>query len=288
MEWEDSDLHHTVLKRSEIPDIFRDICSGLAYVHEKHFTHRDIKQSNILIGESAELGRRIAKITDFGLTKQNGDQPMLSFAGTPIYQAPEMFDLPEVPYSSAVDIWALGLLLLELIIRKGLGDLLEEVGLAHTHSFGELHFHLWFEISVRPRKEAVPTEYRPLLDGMIDTTPSRRWTAAKCVSWLDAQPDLVSCLPELALQLLEGSQVVDPTQFETSGETNVVDLSQAWRMNVVSDVPALDQQPSAPGREREVRSSSKRTLALASLATTQEMASANPSAKKKGKILMTT
>lgn len=292
MEWVATDLRRTNLENFEILDVFRDVSSGLAFIHEHRYTHRDIKQGNILIGHSAKHQRRVAKITDFGLTKHNGDQLMRTNAGTPAYQAPEMFQLPDVTYSSAIDIWALGLLILELLLGKEVSDLLEEVGLLYA-SFEELAFHLWFELTVLPRIEKLPPEFRPLVLETLAIDPSRRWTAAKCVAWLDAQPDLVPCLADFKAQLGEDTEAVVPAMYENScWKTNVVDLSEARRINMAAEVEAAkshqsgDQGADRAQKSSTKRSSAKRTLALTSLASTQGT-SVLPPSRKKGKHLLT-
>ena len=74
------------LTEKEIASIIKQVALGLSFIHSKKVAHQDIKPRNILLFSDGK-----AKITDFGIGKslQNLDT---MFAGSPAYQAPEMFD----------------------------------------------------------------------------------------------------------------------------------------------------------------------------------------------------
>src|SRR5207253_9207979 len=65
------------------------IADAIDYLHDVGIQHRDIKPENILL-----LGRRYVKLADFGLAKQMAPDKdrTRTIGGTPLYQAPEMFD----------------------------------------------------------------------------------------------------------------------------------------------------------------------------------------------------
>lgn len=104
-----------------------DICEGLRLVHAKGVIHRDLKSSNIMLcGQSASLR---AVLMDFGLARAFDTEPSSSvneaiaerhmgtatgaIMGTPAYMAPEQFE--GKPVSPATDIYALGVVLYELV-----------------------------------------------------------------------------------------------------------------------------------------------------------------------------
>ncbi len=70
---------------------FEQVAAGLAYVHQNHLIHRDIKPGNILIEPDGA-----AKLADLGLIKDLDSQTMLTVSrmglGTMEYSAPEQFD----------------------------------------------------------------------------------------------------------------------------------------------------------------------------------------------------
>ena len=72
--------------------------------------HRDLKLENILLDQEGYL-----KIIDFGLAKLYDESKLAqTFAGTPEYLAPEM--VKEEGHDFAVDWWAIGIIIYELII----------------------------------------------------------------------------------------------------------------------------------------------------------------------------
>lgn len=74
------------LSQEQICSIFKQITNSVAYMHSKKVTHQDIKPRNILIFSDGE-----AKITDFGVCHSFNSLDLM-FAGSPAYQAPEIFD----------------------------------------------------------------------------------------------------------------------------------------------------------------------------------------------------
>lgn len=65
------------------------------------------------------------KIADFGISKraQDGDTDFRTHIGTSVYMAPEVLDLlpdrnPSAAYSVAVDIWAIGIITVELLLKR--------------------------------------------------------------------------------------------------------------------------------------------------------------------------
>ncbi|KAF3915867.1 hypothetical protein AA313_de0201689 [Arthrobotrys entomopaga] len=86
---------------------------GLWWCHKAFVLHRDIKPNNLLISGSGVL-----KLADFGLARSFSDpyRPMTSNVITRWYRPPELFYGAKF-YSSAVDIFSLGLVFCELMLR---------------------------------------------------------------------------------------------------------------------------------------------------------------------------
>uniref|UniRef100_A0A5K4FBD9 Protein kinase domain-containing protein n=1 Tax=Schistosoma mansoni TaxID=6183 RepID=A0A5K4FBD9_SCHMA len=121
--------------------IINQVAKGLAYLHSLSIVHRDVKSENILIWSiplpstmmmmaSSTLGlndQNPSKVhivlTDYGVSRfmsvrddDEGDNGCRGYVGTPGYMAPEILDyIGEQTYTSKVDIYAMGILLCEMI-----------------------------------------------------------------------------------------------------------------------------------------------------------------------------
>ncbi|MDG4553011.1 MAG: protein kinase [Candidatus Competibacter sp.] len=106
---------------ARILDWARQILTGLEVIHRAGFVYRDLKLSNILVGDDGDL----LKLADFGsLKRENGDSTR-SFIGTPATMAPEQalpIDRGAGGYEYVVDYradyYALGLLLFSLLTEQ--------------------------------------------------------------------------------------------------------------------------------------------------------------------------
>ena len=110
---------NSISKPAEPLQILQQICSALAYIHDKGLIHRDLKPDNIFIQEDT------IKIADFGLVTKKGKHST-NRVGTELYMAPEV-TAEKGDYDNKVDIYSLGLIFLELLVPLGTKDLLWEV-----------------------------------------------------------------------------------------------------------------------------------------------------------------
>src|SRR5258708_5194206 len=96
---------------NEALEIARQICAGLHEAHAQGIVHRRLKPANIMLHRTGTV-----KIMDFGIARMvQRDGPMTgTIVGTPAYMAPEQAELK--PVSSCTDIYALGLVLYEMVI----------------------------------------------------------------------------------------------------------------------------------------------------------------------------
>ena len=98
---------------TEILDYFTQICLALKHIHEKKIIHRDLKSGNIFLMKNG-----LVKLGDFGISKgfERTMEKAKTMVGTPYYLSPEI--LESKPYDAKSDIWALGVLLYEMMTFK--------------------------------------------------------------------------------------------------------------------------------------------------------------------------
>ncbi|KAG0095166.1 Serine/threonine kinase [Podila epicladia] len=86
---------------------------ALQYFHQNNIVYRDLKLDNILLTTDGHI-----KIADYGLCKENMTfgATTRTICGTPEFMAPEI--LEEQPYDRAVDWWAFGVLMYEMLLGR--------------------------------------------------------------------------------------------------------------------------------------------------------------------------
>lgn len=113
------DVVRNGLPVDEALEIMEGVCRGVGHAHAKGIIHCDLKPENILVSHID--GQWRPKVIDFGVaTAIEGDEPGRTclhstdvMPGTPEYMAPEQLTSGEV--DTRVDVWALGVILSELV-----------------------------------------------------------------------------------------------------------------------------------------------------------------------------
>ena len=112
------------LSAGERLGLFVQVCHAIQHAHQKGIIHRDVKPSNILV--TLHDGVPVPKVIDFGIAKAT-DQALTEktvftafghFMGTPAYMSPEQAELSGLDIDTRSDIYALGVLLYELLTGK--------------------------------------------------------------------------------------------------------------------------------------------------------------------------
>jgi len=102
-------------------DLFRDVCSAVQHAHQKGIIHRDLKPTNVLV--TVADGQPVPKVIDFGIAKATAARltdktlftEMHQLIGTPEYMSPEQAEVSGVDIDTRSDVYALGVLLYELL-----------------------------------------------------------------------------------------------------------------------------------------------------------------------------
>lgn len=166
---------------------------GVEYCHGRRILHRDLKPQNLLIDETRNL-----KLADFGLARAFGI-PLRVYTHEVVtlwYRAPEIL-MGSRHYSTAVDIWSIGCIFAEMVLKRPLfpGDSeIDELyrifrlrgtpteenwpGITDLKDW-KPNFPVWHR---QPLEKTVPTlcpEGVDLLHQMIEYDPARRISAKK-------------------------------------------------------------------------------------------------------------
>jgi tetratricopeptide (TPR) repeat protein len=102
-------------------ELFVQVCQAVQHAHQKGIIHRDLKPTNVLV--SRHDGTPVVKVIDFGIAKALGQQltdktlftHFAQLIGTPLYMSPEQAGLSDLDVDTRSDIYALGVLLYELL-----------------------------------------------------------------------------------------------------------------------------------------------------------------------------
>jgi serine/threonine protein kinase/tetratricopeptide (TPR) repeat protein len=102
-------------------ELFITVCQAVQHAHQKGVIHRDIKPSNVLV--TLHDDTPVAKVIDFGVAKATSGQltdktlwtGFAQMVGTPLYMSPEQAALSGLDVDTRSDVYALGVVLYELL-----------------------------------------------------------------------------------------------------------------------------------------------------------------------------
>lgn len=116
--------HDESVSTVERLELFCEVCDAIQHAHQKGIIHRDIKPSNVMV--TIQEGRPLVKVIDFGIAKSVSvpltEQTLMTMSGqlmgTPAYMSPEQTRSDSVDIDTRSDIYALGVLLYELLTGR--------------------------------------------------------------------------------------------------------------------------------------------------------------------------
>lgn len=148
--------------------IFQSIVDAISYIHSNGIIHRDIKSNNIKITSTGEV-----KLLDFGIAK-SGSSPNLTVTGdvfgTLQYLSPEQ--LKGGTADARSDIWALGILLYEMVSADvpfkatTIGDLCDKIMKGNYTPPSALNAN-------------VPASFDAIISRCLKKNPSSRYQSAQ-------------------------------------------------------------------------------------------------------------
>jgi hypothetical protein len=147
-------------------EIARQICAGLAALHDCGVLHRDLKPANVMLDADGRV-----RITDFGLAGLAGTFQDIR-SGTPGYMAPEQLAGRDVSVRS--DVFALGLVLFEIYTGKRAFDATTIAELLNQHDEG-------VHVSQTAGRELDPAVER-VIQRCLSREPAQRPASAIAVS----------------------------------------------------------------------------------------------------------
>ncbi|HMP03870.1 MAG TPA: serine/threonine-protein kinase [Gemmatales bacterium] len=183
--------HHRVLLHRRL-QLFVDICRAVQHAHQKGIIHRDLKPANILVVEQDR--KPVPKIIDFGiakatlgkLTEETVRTEAGQLIGTLEYMSPEQAGGTGLDLDTRSDIYALGVILYELIT----GEVPFSRRELKQHGLAELLRRIRETEPVIPSKRArsssalaAPTT-KPNLEWVAQTPdmpPELDWITMKCL-----------------------------------------------------------------------------------------------------------
>jgi serine/threonine protein kinase len=176
---------HGTVAAGEAARLASQVAAALAEAHELGVIHRDLKPDNILL--QTENDRLETRLTDFGIARVLNTPALTTpnaVVGTPHYMSPEAFH--GTAASPAADVYALGILLYEMVCGRPPYDSDTVADLMRRHLEGEPE-----------RRPGIPDALWTTIRSCLERKPRLRPTAAELVAELEGVARSVAGAPAL-------------------------------------------------------------------------------------------
>ncbi|EKF98472.1 serine/threonine protein kinase, putative,protein kinase, putative [Trypanosoma cruzi] len=224
-------------RESQVLDWIIQLVLSLSYVHQRRILHRDIKSQNVFL-----TSQNILKLGDFGIARTLSgtyDQAR-TFVGTPYYLSPEL--ILERPYDHRSDVWALGVVIYELLALK--------------HPFNATSMKGLMQRILKVQYDPVPklytTELRNIVPRLLNREPAHRIKLEELLELPILQRRLqewmlTDVMPKSYIETLLQQNLLPPAiaalrKFNAKG----ADVATAEVSALVSTGDASQGAPSAP------------------------------------------
>ncbi|KAH7138984.1 kinase-like domain-containing protein [Dendryphion nanum] len=180
-----------------------ELILALQHLHNYNIVYRDLKPENILLDAKGHIA-----LCDFGLSKANLTENATTntFCGTTEYLAPEVL-LDEHGYTKMVDFWSLGVLVFEMCCGWSPFYAEDTQQMYKNIAFGKVRF---------PR-DALSTEGRNFVKGLLNRNPKHRLGATRDAEELKAHPFFA----DIDWDALAKKNVVPPFKPKLKSELDV-------------------------------------------------------------------
>jgi len=155
------------LPAADVATIGARIAEALDHAHFHELLHRDIKPANVMLSRHGAV-----KLTDFGVAKDSKAEDMTQtgmIVGSVPYLAPEVLITGE--YSPRTDIWALGVMLYELLVG-------ERPFIAGDDRSIASQILKATPIPLRKRLPTLPRRLAKAISRCLEKRPEKRWPDA--------------------------------------------------------------------------------------------------------------
>lgn len=228
----------------ELIELIGPVLSAIAEAHSLGIVHRDIKPENVFL--SAQRGRRVPKVLDFGISKVRGAEMTAvgTVLGTPAYMAPELAHSSK-DADPCSDVWAIGVMLFELITGRlpfG-GDTVAQIFLATaTTDAARL-------VDVAPN---VPIELSRVVERCLAREPANRYPDARTLA-VDLASAFEKVKPGSAAgwsiappAAADGTVPLQPLEKIPHAPTLIVESKLVRPTPEAPEPVSADRRPSAP------------------------------------------
>ena len=171
-----------------------DITQAVAFIHEKHEIHRDLKPSKGLYPYKHGLNPLVLyslaneawKVADFAFTMEGSSRRAYTTVyarGTRGYRVPELIRPSQSKYTNKVDLWAIGCILYELVLRRRVFE--DDWEILQYATSGK-HFEIIIEPETVPdngRREFISNIIRELLSIGPTQRPRADVLYKRFISW---------------------------------------------------------------------------------------------------------
>ncbi|MGH7279941.1 MAG: protein kinase domain-containing protein [Polyangiaceae bacterium] len=156
-----------------------EACDAIAEAHRLGVVHRDLKPANLFLAEQ-KPGERKIKVLDFGVSKLVGEDSIgaltsrSTLVGSPRYMSPEQTQ-SSARTDARTDIWALGVVLYELVSGTTPFDANNPVGLAAAILTQDVP-------SLRSRAPEAPASFERIVMRCLQKDPKDRYPSIEALA----------------------------------------------------------------------------------------------------------